>query len=97
MMCGAAVGWAARLQRCSSLSSAEAEFYALSEAVAETVHFRNLLAEIGVVLDSPTVIYCDSRGARLKGEGDYLFTGETNSWLPPSDKSAPKPASTKKH
>ena len=65
MMCGAAVGWAARLQRCSSLSSAEAEFYALSEAVAETVHFRNLLAEIGVVLDSPTVIYCDSRGARL--------------------------------
>lgn len=65
MLAGAAVGWAARIQRGSSLSSAEAEFYALSEAVAEVVHFRNLLEDVGVILQSPTVVFCDSRGARL--------------------------------
>lgn len=65
MLAGAAVGWAARVQRCASLSSVEAEFYALSEAVAETVHFRNLLSDVGVSLELPTAVFCDSRGARL--------------------------------
>uniref|UniRef100_A0A7S0Q868 Reverse transcriptase Ty1/copia-type domain-containing protein n=1 Tax=Coccolithus braarudii TaxID=221442 RepID=A0A7S0Q868_9EUKA len=65
MMAGAAVGWTARLQRCSTLSSAESEFYALSEAVAEVVHFHNMLSDAGMPPQQPTLIFCDRRGARL--------------------------------
>ena len=64
MLAGAAIGWASRLQRCIALSTSEAEFYALSEGVAEVVHFRNLSADTGRPLQSPTVVFTDSRGAR---------------------------------
>ena len=44
MLSGAAVMWSSRQQRCVSLSSAEAEYVALSEAGRDVIWLRRLLA-----------------------------------------------------
>ena len=65
IMGGAAVVWLCRLQKVSSISSSESEFYALSSCVAMSLHLRNLLEELGEVFNEPMTILCDSRGARM--------------------------------
>jgi hypothetical protein len=57
----AMVSWCSRKQTSVALSTAEAEYIALSVAVREVVWLRKLLADLfGHVLDS-TVIHCDNQ------------------------------------
>jgi hypothetical protein len=60
MMAGAAVTWYCKKQPVVALSSTEAEFYALSEAVKESLWIRQLLNEIGLTLNDPTVVHQDN-------------------------------------
>ena len=53
------------MQKVSSISSAEAEFYALSSCVAMSLHLGNVLEELSEGLTTPLRILCDSRGARM--------------------------------
>ena len=65
MFAGAAVAWATRAQVLPSLSSAEAELYGISTAVAELLVCVNVCEEMGFVFPGPIVLLSDSRGARL--------------------------------
>ena len=56
---GAAISWASRRQPSVSLSSCEAEFYALSNAVQEAIWWRGLKSQI--IADEPIEIFCDNQ------------------------------------
>ncbi len=49
MMCGSAVAWGSKLQASVALSTAEAEYMALSTSAQEVVFLRQLLTNLGEV------------------------------------------------
>nr|GEV54353.1 retrotransposon protein, putative, Ty1-copia subclass [Tanacetum cinerariifolium] len=59
---GCVVSWKAMLQHVMALSTTEAEYMALTEAVKEAIWLRGLLEELGVELNRVTV-NCDNQGA----------------------------------
>ena len=59
---GTPVSWRSSFQRCTALSSTEAEYIAASDACREVVWFRSLLFELRISYPSPSVIYVDNRG-----------------------------------
>lgn len=60
LMRGAAVSWFCKKQPVVALSSTEAEYYALSEAVKEALWVRQLLTEVGFTLNDPVTIHQDN-------------------------------------
>lgn len=50
-------------QSAIALSSMEAEYQAMSSAAQEIVYFRNLLQELGINLDKPSILFADNRAA----------------------------------
>ncbi|XP_019256390.1 PREDICTED: uncharacterized protein LOC109234787 [Nicotiana attenuata] len=60
---GSLVGWKSKKQPVVSLSSAEAEYRAMSKAVAELTWLSRLLSDFGVILSSPVPVFCDSQAA----------------------------------
>jgi hypothetical protein len=54
-----------KLQRSVSLSSAAAEYYALSEAAEEIKFVMQILKSIGVEMELPIIIYIDNVGANF--------------------------------
>ena len=60
--CGA-VSWLSKKQATVSLSTAEAEYVALSTATQEAIWLRRLLADVGEPPEGPTEIYEDNQGA----------------------------------
>ena len=65
MLASAAVLWRVIVQRSPAISPAEAEFYGLTTTIAESIHVRQLLEELGVVFEAATQVFCDSKAARL--------------------------------
>ena len=61
-MCGGAVSWKASLQSVVALSTTEAEYIALSEAVKEAIWLKGLVIELGLEQGSVN-INCDSSSA----------------------------------
>nr|GEU74775.1 retrotransposon protein, putative, Ty1-copia subclass [Tanacetum cinerariifolium] len=59
---GCVVSWKAALQQVVALSTTEAEYIALTEAMMEAIWLRGLLEELGVELNTVTV-NCDNQGA----------------------------------
>lgn len=59
---GTAVSWKSVLQSVVALSTTQAEYIALAEAVKEAMWFRGIIDELGITQDSIT-IYCDSQSA----------------------------------
>nr|GEU71248.1 retrotransposon protein, putative, Ty1-copia subclass [Tanacetum cinerariifolium] len=59
---GCVVSWKVTLQHVVALSTTEAEYMALTEAVKEAIWLRGLLEELGVELNIVTV-NCDNQGA----------------------------------
>nr|GEU51098.1 reverse transcriptase domain-containing protein [Tanacetum cinerariifolium] len=59
---GCVVSWKATLQHVVALSTTEAEYMALMEAVKEAIWLKGLLEELGVELNRVTV-NCDNQGA----------------------------------
>ena len=62
-MSGGPVAWSPRRQKTTALSSTEAEFLALSDAMKEALWLRMFLAELGVEFASPLVIRVDNQAA----------------------------------
>jgi hypothetical protein len=73
MMNGAAVMWTSRQQRCVSLSSAEAEYVALSEAGRDVMWLRRLLSELKSPALHPTPVFEDNNSA-------IKWTQDSHSW-----------------
>ncbi|KAH9654969.1 hypothetical protein KPL70_022170 [Citrus sinensis] len=61
-MCGGAVSWKASLQSVVALSTTEAEYIALTEAVKEAKWIRGIISEMGLTQDT-ILICCDSSSA----------------------------------
>lgn len=57
------VSWSSKKQKSVSLSSAEAEYVAATEATCEAVWLRRLLVDLHQTQKDPTVIYCDNMSA----------------------------------
>ncbi|CAB4043194.1 Hypothetical predicted protein, partial [Paramuricea clavata] len=60
---GAAVSWRSKKQTCVALSTAEAEYVALSAAAQEALWMRQLLTDLNVNIDKPMTIYEDNQSA----------------------------------
>lgn len=60
---GNPVVWVSKLQPAVALSTAEAEFYALSECVRNIQWVRQLFEELEFKLETPTTVYQDNLGA----------------------------------
>ncbi len=63
MMAGGAISWASKKQATVALSTAEAEYVALSAATQEIVWLRRLLTDLKVLPDGPTTLMGDNQGA----------------------------------
>jgi hypothetical protein len=68
MLNGGAVSWKSTKQKSVSLSTAEAEWYAASEAGKEIVYLRSILNDFGFEQVSPTLLYEDSRAVIAMAE-----------------------------
>ena len=55
--------WFSKMQKSVSLSSAEAEYFGAMMTGRELVFVRDLLVEIGIILDAASVIWSDSKSA----------------------------------
>ena len=62
-MAGGPVSWKSRKQECVALSTAEAEYIALSSAAQETVWIRRLISELGTELKGPKTLMEDNQAA----------------------------------
>jgi len=62
-LAGAVLLTFARMQQVTSLSSGEAELYALTAVAAEVLYWDGLLAELGIVTRKPPVVWTDSSAA----------------------------------
>lgn len=63
LMAGGPVSWKSRKQGTVALSTAEAEYIALSSAAQETVWLRRLVSELGNKPEKPTVLMEDNQSA----------------------------------
>ena len=63
MLSGGAISWSSRKQKCVALSTAEAEYVALSSAVQECIWLRQLEAELGNAIEGPSLILEDNQSA----------------------------------
>jgi hypothetical protein len=63
MLGGTAVSWSSKKQTSVALSSTEAEYIAAAHATKEVIWLRRLLIELGLDLDSPTVLHVDNQSA----------------------------------
>lgn len=61
---GAAINWISRKQKTVAMSTAEAEYVALSEATKEAIHLRRFLFEVLGTVEA-TTIFCDNQSAGL--------------------------------
>jgi len=62
-LCGAPISWRSKKQTLVALSTAEAEYVALSSATQEAVWLKQLLSELRIEQLKPTVLYEDNQSA----------------------------------
>lgn len=63
-LAGAPISWSSKQQTCVTKSSAEAEYYALSDAGSQALWLQRLLLDLRVHMASePVHLYCDSQSA----------------------------------
>ena len=60
---GVPISWGSKLQKCTALSSAEAEYVAACNAALECVYIRDLLADLNEPQLSATQLFMDNRSA----------------------------------
>lgn len=54
------MSWSSKRQPTVSRSSAEVEYRAIANAVAETTWLRQLLQELHILIQRATLVYCDN-------------------------------------
>ena len=60
---GTPISWRTRKQPTVALSSCEAEYMAMTEAVKEMIHLRQFCTSLGMIQPQQTIIHCDNQGA----------------------------------
>ena len=70
------MAWRSRAQCSVTLSSAEAEFIALSEAVSELLFICNVINFLGGIINLPIRVYVDNMAALYLAEHNV-----SNSWI----------------
>lgn len=60
---GSPVAWSARKQSLIALSTAEAEYIALTSVAREILYLKALVSELYETIDEPIPTYCDNQGA----------------------------------
>ena len=60
---GCLFSWFSKMQRSVTLSSAEAEFFGAMLAARDVIFARDLLVDLGIAPDGPSVINTDSKSA----------------------------------
>lgn len=60
---GGLLSWRSKRQRATALSTAESEFYAVSECSRDVIWFKAVLAELGINVGTVPIL-CDSNCAR---------------------------------
>lgn len=65
MMAGAAITWKSKKQQTVALSSTEAEYMALGDAVKEVLWLIQLLKHVGLSINKPPVIFEDNEGCKM--------------------------------
>ena len=73
---GAAISWKSQKQRTVALSSTEAEYVSMTEAVKEGLYLRSLLTELRLDRMAETVLYIDNRGAQYLAH-DHMYHPRT--------------------
>ena len=63
ILSGGPISWSSRKQKCTALSTAEAEYISLSGAAQECVWLRRLSTELGCLPTGPTLIYEDNQAS----------------------------------
>lgn len=65
MFAGGPISWESKKQKSVALSTMEAEYIGLSEAVKEVIYLRKFFVEIGLeeFVEGPTTILCDNQSA----------------------------------
>ena len=61
--CSMSIGWRSRSQQIITLSSAEAEYVAMTEMVQEMLFIQQVVESIGITIELPMKVYCDNLGA----------------------------------
>ena len=72
MLCNAAVFWQVKQQKRVSLSSVEAELAALSSATQDTICATEMLNFVGLKVDKPVDVFCDSQGAIANAKNSFF-------------------------
>jgi hypothetical protein len=71
---GSTLSWACRKQSSIALSSTEAEYIAISEAVQEAMWLKSLFSDFGQELDLPIIIYEDNQSCLKLLENERINT-----------------------
>jgi Reverse transcriptase (RNA-dependent DNA polymerase)/gag-polypeptide of LTR copia-type len=72
MVDGGAVSWSSKKQELVTLSTTEAEYVAQTHAAKEAIWIRRLLTELFNSVDTPTILFSDSKSAiALAQDGHY--------------------------
>jgi hypothetical protein len=74
MMNGAAVSWKSQHQPTVALSTAEAEYMALTAAIQEAIFLRQLLDSMGVKQSEPTMIFEDNQACIALSKNSLVNT-----------------------
>ena len=74
-LAGGPVSWKSQRQGCVALSTAEAEYMALSFAAQETVWLRKLLTEFGCELSGPTILIMEDNQSAIAMANNPQFHG----------------------
>ena len=69
---GVPVSWRSRSQRAVTLSTAESEYYAISEICSEIIFIKNMLEFLEVKIEFPIVIRVDNIGAIYLAKNQVL-------------------------
>jgi len=62
-LAGMPIAWGSKKQSIVALSSTEAEYVAMTNALKDVLWLRNLIAEIRAPITTPTPLHCDNQGA----------------------------------
>ena len=63
MLAGVAVYYRTRLQPTIAQSSTEVEFTNMADAGKAGLYLKQILEELGIIMESPTPIHADNQGA----------------------------------
>jgi Reverse transcriptase (RNA-dependent DNA polymerase) len=65
--CGAPISWKSKSGKSVTLSSTEAEYFAISELAKELIYLKQLIEHLGIKLEYPIIVRVDNVGAIFIG------------------------------